>query len=80
MAYRVVWSPRALDDVDSIASLHLSRFDRLRLCGRRKNHSGHKNAQTIPFQVESSRNLRLKAFGNVSSIAIESFIKLRPKL
>jgi hypothetical protein len=47
MAYRVVWSPRALDDVDAIASYISRRFDGACIRGRNQDYPLDENALTI---------------------------------
>ena len=72
MAYRVVWSPRALDDIDSIASYIARDSAAYASAVVAKIIKAPEPCDDFHFQVALCRNSMTKIFGNALCTASAS--------
>jgi len=79
MAYRVEWSPRAIEDLEAIAeyiALDSTAYSRAVV---KTILESTRNFSQFPFAAGSYLNSAMKVFVNRSLIAIESSIELRER-
>ena len=77
MAYRVAWSPRAVEDLEAIAQYIAADSAAYAAAAVKTIPTPHATSHSSPTPAESFLKLQMKAFESGSLTAIESFIALK---